>query len=130
MSLVDLIPGVAQAKTAIVGVVVVGAAITVGVLYWQLRVAQGEAASEHDRATVEAANADALAAIAASNAAEAASERTAADHAHAMLQAQQIARQTAAKALTAALVTESATNAPLAACLALPVPADILRQLP
>lgn len=130
MSLIDLIPGVAQAKTAVIGAVAIGVAITIGVLYWQLRSAQAEAASEHDRATVEAANADALAAIAQSNAKEAASERAAADHALATIQAQLVVRKAEAAKLFDALKTESMTNAPFAACLAFPVPPDILKQLP
>lgn len=127
MSLLDLIPGVSQAKTAAIAVVAIGAAVTIGVLYWQMTSAQARAASEHDRATVEAANADALAAMAESNAKEAARERTAADHSAAMLLAQNIARRTAADKLAHALATESMTNAPLAACLALPIP-DSLRN--
>lgn len=129
MSVLDLIPGVSTAKTAVVGAVAIGAAITIGVLYWQLHNATAQAAAEHDRATVEAANADALAALAQSSAKEAAAERFAADHAAATLKAQQIARQTAADRLAAALAMEAATDAPLAACLALPIP-DSLRNRP
>lgn len=123
--LTSLFPGLSAIKAGLmlgVGLVIV---TTIGALYWQLRSAQTTAASEHDRATVEAANADAMGALANSNAAEAARERVAADHSAALLQVQTAARQAVAKSLAAALATESATNAPLAACLALPIPASL-----
>lgn len=124
-----LLAGLSAIKTGLifgVGLVIV---TTIGVLYWQLRSAQATAASEHDRATLEAANADAMGALASSNAAEAARERVAADHSAALLQVQTAARQAVAKSLANALAMESAANAPLAACLALPIP-DSLRNRP